>query len=169
MWWRLCGVAVCLLALGDVFACWLWVSWLLWWVPGFWVLFSRAFGIDLALGLCFSFGLGLCAVVYGCCWVVGCVRCVLCVDGFGFPGNCGWFPGFSFLCVGITQFCGVVVLGLEFGYGLRWFPGFRVLAVVSGFSGFRAATFRVLGWGGVGVSRRDFAGVSVIGAGLGVN
>lgn len=133
---------------GDVFACWLWVSWLLWWVPGFWVLFSRAFGIDLVLGLCFSFGLGLCAVVYGCCWVVGCVRCVLCADGFGFPGNCGWFPGFSFLCVGITQFCGVVVLGLEFGYGLRWFPGFRVLAVVSwvfGFSGCHLPGFG-LGW-----------------------
>lgn len=62
--WCCCLVAC---VWGDVFACWLWVSWLLWWVPGFWVLFSRAFGIDLVLGLCFSFGLGLCAVVYGCC------------------------------------------------------------------------------------------------------
>lgn len=63
------------------------------------------------------------------------MRCVLCADGFGFPGNCGWFPGFSFLCVGITQFCGVVVLGLEFGYGLRWFPGFS--GTCGGFLGFR--------------------------------
>lgn len=61
-------------------------------------------------------------------WFLGFIWFVVaggvCCGGFGFPGNCGWFPGI-FVLVGWTQFWMLIILGLGLGAhcGELWFSG----------------------------------------------